>query len=205
MTDEWVVHTPDEGAIKWWIGNAAEDGRAATVFARLKVPAADGARRAAGRQWPRQRGGTRGGRGGRVGVSTGLGWPAGALRRGAALHVLCGHRVRLAPFLAPRWRPRRQRHADGPRCARVHRAAARRGGPRAAGRRDPRLRLQGGRGGAKTARRLGQAGRSAHRGQRQIRARRLTPAQAAAPAYAVRMRTRYRAIPAMPAAPHPWP
>lgn len=39
-TDEWVVHTPDEGAIKWWIGNAAEDGRAATVFARLKVPAA---------------------------------------------------------------------------------------------------------------------------------------------------------------------
>ena len=38
--DEWVVHTPDEGAIKWWIGNAAEDGRAATVFARLKVPAA---------------------------------------------------------------------------------------------------------------------------------------------------------------------
>ena len=34
MTDEWVMHTPDEGAIKWWIGNAAEDGRAATVFAR---------------------------------------------------------------------------------------------------------------------------------------------------------------------------
>lgn len=34
LTDEWVVHTPDEGAIKWWIGNAAEDGRAATVFAR---------------------------------------------------------------------------------------------------------------------------------------------------------------------------
>lgn len=25
-----------------WIGNAAEDGRAATVFARLKVPAPDG-------------------------------------------------------------------------------------------------------------------------------------------------------------------
>ena len=36
-TDEWVVHTPNEGAIKWWIGNAAEDGLAATVFARLKV------------------------------------------------------------------------------------------------------------------------------------------------------------------------
>ena len=28
--------------IKWWIGNAAEDGKAATVFARLKVPAPDG-------------------------------------------------------------------------------------------------------------------------------------------------------------------
>lgn len=42
MTDEWVIHTPDDGAIKWWIGNAAEDGRAATVFARLKVPSADG-------------------------------------------------------------------------------------------------------------------------------------------------------------------
>ncbi|GAB4821751.1 hypothetical protein N2152v2_008797 [Parachlorella kessleri] len=40
--DEWIVHTPDDGAIKWWIGNAAEDGRAATVFARLKVPAPDG-------------------------------------------------------------------------------------------------------------------------------------------------------------------
>lgn len=35
--DEWVIHTPDEGAIKWWIGNAAEDGKAATVFARLKA------------------------------------------------------------------------------------------------------------------------------------------------------------------------
>ena len=37
-TDEWVIHTPDDGAIKWWIGNAAEDGRMATVFARLKIP-----------------------------------------------------------------------------------------------------------------------------------------------------------------------
>ena len=27
---------------QWWIGNAAEDGRAATVFARLRVPAPDG-------------------------------------------------------------------------------------------------------------------------------------------------------------------
>ncbi|GLC47166.1 hypothetical protein PLESTB_001388100 [Pleodorina starrii] len=42
LTDEWVVHTPEEGAIKWWIGNAAEDGRAATVFARLKVPDPNG-------------------------------------------------------------------------------------------------------------------------------------------------------------------
>ncbi|PNW83293.1 hypothetical protein CHLRE_05g232002v5 [Chlamydomonas reinhardtii] len=42
LSDEWVVHTPDEGAIKWWIGNAAEDGRAATVFARLKVPDPNG-------------------------------------------------------------------------------------------------------------------------------------------------------------------
>lgn len=37
-TDEWVISTPDEGAIKWWIGNAAEDGRWATVFARLRIP-----------------------------------------------------------------------------------------------------------------------------------------------------------------------
>eukprot|EP00878_Enallax_costatus_P017218 GHUV01018077.1.p1 GENE.GHUV01018077.1~~GHUV01018077.1.p1 ORF type:complete len:603 (+),score=125.83 GHUV01018077.1:149-1957(+) len=42
LTDEWVINTPDEGAIKWWIGNAAEDGKAATVFARLKVPAQNG-------------------------------------------------------------------------------------------------------------------------------------------------------------------
>jgi hypothetical protein len=39
---QWVINTPDDGAIKWWIGNAAEDGKAATVFARLKVPASDG-------------------------------------------------------------------------------------------------------------------------------------------------------------------
>ena len=37
-TDEWIINTPDDGAIKWWIGNAAEDGRMSTVFARLKVP-----------------------------------------------------------------------------------------------------------------------------------------------------------------------
>jgi acyl-CoA oxidase len=40
--DEWVITTPDDGALKWWIGNAAEDGQAATVFARLKVPPASG-------------------------------------------------------------------------------------------------------------------------------------------------------------------
>ncbi|KAK9811518.1 hypothetical protein WJX72_005162 [[Myrmecia] bisecta] len=41
-TDEWVINTPDDGALKWWIGNAAEDGKMGTVFARLKVPAPDG-------------------------------------------------------------------------------------------------------------------------------------------------------------------
>ena len=67
-TDEWVINTPDEGATKWcavgalqgqtrhalcpwkdgtglprrWIGNGAEDGQAASVFARLKVPSPDG-------------------------------------------------------------------------------------------------------------------------------------------------------------------
>lgn len=73
-TDEWIISTPDDGALKWytpslldrlscvhschdaakcrcnfkafvicrWIGNAAEDGRASTVFARLKVPSPDG-------------------------------------------------------------------------------------------------------------------------------------------------------------------
>lgn len=30
------------GAIKWWIGNAAEDGKWATVFARLRLPAEGG-------------------------------------------------------------------------------------------------------------------------------------------------------------------
>eukprot|EP00850_Spirogloea_muscicola_P012059 SM000077S21533 [mRNA] locus=s77:73344:77971:+ [translate_table: standard] len=35
---EFVVDTPNEGATKWWIGNAASHGRAATVFARLLLP-----------------------------------------------------------------------------------------------------------------------------------------------------------------------
>jgi len=34
-TGEFVVHTPDVGARKEWIGNAAVDGRMATVFAQL--------------------------------------------------------------------------------------------------------------------------------------------------------------------------
>lgn len=46
-SDQWDIHTPDEGAIKWWIGNAAEDGRAATVFARLRIPSS-GVRAASG-------------------------------------------------------------------------------------------------------------------------------------------------------------
>ena len=33
--DEFVVHTPDDGARKEWIGNAAVHGRIATVFAQL--------------------------------------------------------------------------------------------------------------------------------------------------------------------------
>lgn len=34
-TEEFVVHTPNKGAIKWWIGNAALSGQIGTVFARL--------------------------------------------------------------------------------------------------------------------------------------------------------------------------
>ncbi|QSQ22987.1 acyl-CoA dehydrogenase family protein [Pyxidicoccus parkwayensis] len=36
-TGEFVVHTPDDGARKEWIGNAARHGRIATVFAQLEV------------------------------------------------------------------------------------------------------------------------------------------------------------------------
>nr|ADD09596.1 acyl-coA oxidase [Trifolium repens] len=38
ITDEFIVDTPNDGAIKWWIGNAAVHGKFATVFARLKLP-----------------------------------------------------------------------------------------------------------------------------------------------------------------------
>lgn len=37
-TDEFVINTPNEGATKWWIGNAAVHGKFATVFARLILP-----------------------------------------------------------------------------------------------------------------------------------------------------------------------
>lgn len=35
---EFVINTPNEGATKWWIGNAACHGKFASVFARLKLP-----------------------------------------------------------------------------------------------------------------------------------------------------------------------
>jgi acyl-CoA oxidase len=34
-TEEFVIHTPSNGAIKWWIGNAALNAHCGTVFARL--------------------------------------------------------------------------------------------------------------------------------------------------------------------------
>ena len=40
-TDELVIDTPHPGAGKDWIGNAARDGRLATVFARLRVDGED--------------------------------------------------------------------------------------------------------------------------------------------------------------------
>eukprot|EP00741_Cyanophora_paradoxa_P005614 tig00000912_g5442.t1 len=38
---EFVVHTPNDSALKWWIGNAATHGLMATVFARLLVGGED--------------------------------------------------------------------------------------------------------------------------------------------------------------------
>ncbi|KAJ3675243.1 hypothetical protein LUZ60_004285 [Juncus effusus] len=38
ITDEFIINTPNDGAIKWWIGNAASHGKFATVFARLILP-----------------------------------------------------------------------------------------------------------------------------------------------------------------------
>jgi acyl-CoA oxidase len=40
-TKEFVVHTPHDGAHKEWIGNAAEHGRLAVVFAQLLTPDAE--------------------------------------------------------------------------------------------------------------------------------------------------------------------
>ena len=37
LTDEFIIHTPHEGARKEWIGNAARHGRMATVFAQLQI------------------------------------------------------------------------------------------------------------------------------------------------------------------------
>ncbi|KAI4330160.1 hypothetical protein MLD38_028463 [Melastoma candidum] len=41
VNDEFVINTPNDGAIKWWIGNAAVHGKFATVFARLLLPTHD--------------------------------------------------------------------------------------------------------------------------------------------------------------------
>ena len=41
MTDEFIINTPNDGAIKWWIGNAAVHGKFATVFAKLMLPTHD--------------------------------------------------------------------------------------------------------------------------------------------------------------------
>ncbi|OAY71406.1 Acyl-coenzyme A oxidase 2, peroxisomal [Ananas comosus] len=38
LTDEFIIDTPNDGAIKWWIGNAAVHGKFATVFAKLILP-----------------------------------------------------------------------------------------------------------------------------------------------------------------------
>ncbi|XP_010269210.1 PREDICTED: acyl-coenzyme A oxidase 2, peroxisomal [Nelumbo nucifera] len=40
-TDEFIINTPNDGAIKWWIGNAAVHGKFATVFAKLMLPCKD--------------------------------------------------------------------------------------------------------------------------------------------------------------------
>ncbi|KAJ7539350.1 hypothetical protein O6H91_11G088400 [Diphasiastrum complanatum] len=39
--DEFVVNTPNDGATKWWIGNAAVHGKFASVFARLLLPSGE--------------------------------------------------------------------------------------------------------------------------------------------------------------------
>lgn len=41
ISDEFVIDTPNDGAIKWWIGNAAVHGKFASVFAKLLLPTHD--------------------------------------------------------------------------------------------------------------------------------------------------------------------
>ncbi|XP_075084364.1 acyl-coenzyme A oxidase 2, peroxisomal [Nicotiana tabacum] len=41
LTDEFIIDTPNDGALKWWIGNAAVHGKFATVFAKLMLPTHD--------------------------------------------------------------------------------------------------------------------------------------------------------------------
>ncbi|PON55007.1 Acyl-CoA oxidase [Parasponia andersonii] len=41
ITDEFIINTPNDGAIKWWIGNAAVHGKFASVFAKLILPTHD--------------------------------------------------------------------------------------------------------------------------------------------------------------------
>ncbi|KAL0381610.1 UNVERIFIED_CONTAM: Acyl-coenzyme A oxidase 2, peroxisomal [Sesamum angustifolium] len=41
IKDEFIIDTPNDGAIKWWIGNAAVHGKFATVFAKLMLPTHD--------------------------------------------------------------------------------------------------------------------------------------------------------------------
>ncbi|KAG8383499.1 hypothetical protein BUALT_Bualt04G0019600 [Buddleja alternifolia] len=41
MKDEFIINTPDDGALKWWIGNSAVHGKFATVFAKLVLPTHD--------------------------------------------------------------------------------------------------------------------------------------------------------------------
>ncbi|KAL2520510.1 Acyl-coenzyme A oxidase 2 [Forsythia ovata] len=41
LRDEFIIDTPNDGAIKWWIGNAAVHGKFATVFAKLMLPTHD--------------------------------------------------------------------------------------------------------------------------------------------------------------------
>ncbi|KAI4385227.1 hypothetical protein MLD38_003280 [Melastoma candidum] len=38
VNDEFIIDTPNDGGIKWWIGNAAVHGKFATVFAKLLLP-----------------------------------------------------------------------------------------------------------------------------------------------------------------------